>query len=210
MTKVKGLKTVSSTAAARVGTGATTGRISSNTGRISSTTGSIVGATAQNIPKTKSSSVKARAANQRADDVQSRVFGVQVPADIDMDELARKIAANMQQTPMPPLTAPQDTAFQTNLQSMSQLRCCDPEIKVSPIDGAFNDLAGALYDLETQAQALIQSIEPILTFDSNELKCGGDPQPVPYSPMHSRLLELTSRVRALTEQVAVARGRVQL
>lgn len=125
-----------------------------------------------------------------------------------MDDLARKIAANMQVAHVP---AALNAATTCRPADMEIAACYDMEkVTASPIDIAFTDLAGAVYDLEAIAQELTKKIEPILMFDSNELKRGVEAATAPASPMQSRIIDLTIQVRAITEHLAVTRSRVQL
>jgi len=124
------------------------------------------------------------------------------PGSIDMDDLARRVA-RIQSGPI---------IGQTNEKSVVSPAYAASDIpgKMSPIDGAFEDLFFNMNNLEAATSELLSSINSVLLYPAtdDEAKCGPDEPTV--SSVHQQLRNITQRVRNVTQRLNDARGAVQL
>lgn len=158
-------------------------------------------------PATRTAGVKAR----------ERVNATPPAAEgVDMDVLADKIAARMLSAELASNAVQGQKLGQSSGASFASAasslqHSTDLVAKASPIDGALSDLQMNLNDLENCLGFLIQAIDPILLYDYDNEKSGEAGMALAsISPMHSRILGLTTQVRTLVERVQNTTGRVQL
>lgn len=140
-----------------------------------------------------------------------QVLKMEVPEGVSMDELADKIAARMRGAELTSNAIRVQNAGGIGASLPASLvQRQEPTTKTTPIDGALTDLRSDLDELEVNLGYLFQAIDPILLYESDGDKAECGMALVAISPLHSRILDLSSLVRELNSRVVNTRERVQL